>query len=82
MVIMFFFIFVAGVGLGAGGMTAYGKSQEKQNVLTGREKKELQELRGVVHRIDRVAYDNRDIAPELSFRITDEIARSKMKELE
>lgn len=38
---------------------------------------ELRALRDLVRRIDRLAYDSRDIAPELSIQITDEIARTK-----
>lgn len=45
------------------------------------EKRELKELRMLVQRIDRLAYTNRDINPELSVQILDEISQHKNKEL-
>lgn len=41
------------------------------------EKAELVELRDLVARIDRLAYEHREIEPQLAFAVIDEINRSK-----
>jgi hypothetical protein len=50
--------------------------------LDRREKAELRDLRDLVTRIDRIAYNSRETEPNLAFSVIDEINRFKQKELE
>ena len=57
-------------------------STRSREGLDRREKAELRELRDLVARIDRIAYNSRETEPNLAFSVIDEINRSKQKELE
>ena len=50
--------------------------------LRTEEKAELRELRGLVTRLDRLAYEHREVEPGLAFAVIDEINNVKRKELE
>ena len=62
------------------GLVVYASRGREQ--LERREKTELRELRDLVARIDRLAYNSRETEPNLAFSVIDEINRVKQKELE
>ena len=69
--------------IGAVAFVVYLLSQANGShaAMSKEEKKELLELRRVVREVDALAFQYRNSHPELSFLITDKIARSKSKEL-
>ena len=72
-------IVVVLVAAGFGIVAAYGAGKASAGPSRA-EKRELADLRKLVSQIDRIAYNNRDVNPELSVQIIDEIGTYKNQE--
>lgn len=64
------------------GPIIYALVGDRNKALTKRQKVELMLLRQLVQEIDKVAYRDRDVAPELAYQVSALIAEYKQKELE
>lgn len=75
------FSIIAGALLFLAGVAVILKYVSAPQRATRSEHRQLKELQALVNRIDNLAYNSREINPELSVQVIDEIRNYKQKEL-
>lgn len=81
-VLFFYLLLFGGAVLALAAMLTIPWMVTRRTALNSQQRLELRTLRTLVQTIDELAYRNRDVNPELSVQILDEIGQHKDKELE